>query len=83
MTMNITLNAEDELVAKARAYAQANNTTLNHLIRDYLSRVTGRLDPESAAAEFAQLARNHAGRSDEGFVFDRAALHARPAKDQP
>ena len=34
--VNITLSAEEGLVARARAYAQTRNTTVNQLIRDYL-----------------------------------------------
>ena len=49
--VNIALSAEDDLVAEARAYAQTRNTTLNQLIRDYLGRLTGRIDPQQAAAE--------------------------------
>jgi hypothetical protein len=75
--VNITLSAEDDLVAKARAYAQTRNTTLNQLIRDYLGRLTGQIDPQQAAEEFSAIARNRAGRSDEGFVFDRRDVHVR------
>ncbi|MGD0899482.1 MAG: DUF6364 family protein [Thermoguttaceae bacterium] len=77
--VNITLSAEDDLVAKARAYAQTHNTTLNQLIRDYLGRVTGQVNPQQAAEEFADLARNHGGRSNEGFTFDRRDAHVRRA----
>jgi hypothetical protein len=76
--LNITLSADGDLIAKARAYAQARNTTLNQLVRDYLERLTGQIDPQRAAEEFAELARSRPGRSDEGYVFDRSALHARP-----
>jgi hypothetical protein len=81
--MNITLNADDELVAKARAYAQAHNTTLNQLIRDYLGRMTGQLDPAAAAAQFVDVARRRAGRSDDDQPLDRAALHTRPGMERP
>jgi len=77
--INITLSAEDDLVAKARAYAQARNTTVNQLIRDYLGRLTGQIDPQQAAEEFAELARNRGGRSDERFVFNRRDAHLRRA----
>ena len=77
--VNITLSAEEDLVAKARAYAQTRNTTLNQLIRDYLGRLTGQIDPQQAAEEFADLARNQGGCSDEGFVFDRRDAHLRRA----
>jgi hypothetical protein len=75
--VNVTLTADEGLVAKARAYAQARNTTLNQLVRDYLQRLTGRIDPERAAEEFAELARSRPGHSEEGFVFDRRAAHDR------
>ena len=75
--VNITLSAGEDLIAKARAYAQARDTTVNQLIRDYLGRLTGQIDPQQAAEEFAQLARERGGRSEEGFVFDRRAVHLR------
>ena len=75
--VNITLSAEDDLVAKARAYAHTRNTTVNQLIRDYLGRLTGQIDPQQAAEEFAELAQKRAGRSDEGFRFNRRDAHAR------
>ena len=81
--VNITLSAEDDLIANARAYAQARNTTVNQLIRDYLGRLTGQMDPQQAADEFEELARNRGGRSDEGFVFDRRAAHARGKDASP
>jgi hypothetical protein len=75
--VNITVSAEDDLVAKARAYAQTRNTTVNQLIRDYLGRLTGQIDPHQAAEEFAELARSRGGRSEDGFVFDRRDVHVR------
>lgn len=81
--VNLTLTADEKLVVRARAYAAAHNTTLNQLIRDYLGRLTGQLDPEQAAAEFAALARSRPGRSEEGYVFDREAAHARGAGRKP
>jgi len=77
--VNLTLTADENLVARARAYAHAHDTTLNQLIRDYLGRLTGQLDPEQAAAEFAELARTRPGRSEEGWAFNRKAAHARGA----
>lgn len=76
-TVNITLSADEDLIAKARAYAQTRSTTINQLIRDYLGRLPGQLDPQQAAEEFAKLAHEHGGRSDEGFVFDRREVHVR------
>ncbi len=75
--MNITLSADEALIAKARAYAQTRNTTLNQLIRDYLERITGKLDGPEAAKEFARIAMEHHGCSDPDFRFDREAIHRR------
>ena len=74
---NITLSADEDLIASARAYAQARNTTLNQLIRDYLARITGQLDVEEAAQEFAALARSRPGRSQSDWAFDRRRIHRR------
>ncbi len=75
--VNITLSADKDLVAKARAYAHARNTTLNQLIRDYLGQITGPLDREQIAAEFMDLALNHPGHPDAGFRFDHREIHRR------
>ncbi len=75
--MNITLSADEALIAKARAYARANNTTLNQLIRDYLERIAGGLTGPEAAKEFERLAREHSGCSEPGSRFDREEIHRR------
>lgn len=36
---NITLAVEEEVLAEVRKYAAAHNTTVNALVRDYLSRL--------------------------------------------
>ena len=46
---NITLSADEKLIASARAYAQAHGTTLNELIREYLKVVTSQRDPNEVA----------------------------------
>jgi uncharacterized protein YhdP len=81
--INLTLSADEDLVAKARAYAQSHQTTVNELIRQYLRRLTGELDAQQAADEFAELARSRPGRSEEGFVFDRRAAHRRGTRPSP
>jgi hypothetical protein len=75
--MNITLSADPELVKKVREYAARKGTTLNRLIREYMEQVIGEKDADSAAAEFARLAREEAGQSPEGFRFNRDAAHQR------
>jgi len=75
--MNLTLRIDEQLLQKARAYARARNTTLNQMIRDFLEQITSRTDPHEAADEFARVAREHAGRSEDGLRFDRDAIHSR------
>jgi hypothetical protein len=75
--MNITLTADERLIAAARAYAQSHGTSLNQMVREYLERVTGEIDHGRAAEEFARLAREKPGRSAPDFHFDREAVHRR------
>ncbi len=75
--MNITLSADEKLIARARAYAEAHNTTLNQLLRDYMERISGRLDPEQAAEEFIKLSKMAPGPADAAYRFDRNAIHER------
>lgn len=77
--MNITLTADERLVRKAREYAGAHNTTLNQLIREYMERLTGRLDASAAAEEFSRIARSNPGRSPDEYRFDRESIHQRNA----
>ncbi|MBT3375016.1 MAG: hypothetical protein HN742_23815 [Lentisphaerae bacterium] len=73
--MNITLSAKPELIARSRALAKARGTTLNQMVRDYLTRVTSTATGVEAAVEFADLARRSAGQSPPGFRLDRDAVH--------
>ena len=73
--MNITLSADKNLVERARAYAADHGTSVNQLIRDYLEQLVGGMSAEDAAAEFASIARNQAGRSD-GSPFRREDIYA-------
>jgi hypothetical protein len=74
---NLTLSADEKLIANARAYAQAHGTTLNDLIRDYLKAVTGQRDPKEVAEEFVREALKQAGCSEEGWRFNREEAHRR------
>jgi len=74
---NITLSADENLIASARAYAQAHGTTLNDLVREYLKVLANPRDPKEVAAEFARLAREEAGCSEEGWKFNREEIHRR------
>ena len=75
--MNITLSADEKLIAKAREYAKARGTTLNQMLRDYMEQVTGQMSPQEAAEEFERLARSHNCRLPKDYVFNREELHQR------
>ena len=75
--MNITLSADAALIQAARAYAGRHQTTLNQMVRDFLTRTCAQGDAAEAAAEFADNALRFGGQSDTDFRFDRAAIHER------
>jgi len=75
--MNITLSADKVLVEKTRRYAAAQGKTLNGIVRSYMKSLVAMGGRNEAAAEFARLAVNDSGCSDEGFRFDRDAAHER------
>ena len=79
--MQITVSIDDVVADRATAYAQAHDTTIEQLFHDYLRCLAAQLDPEQAAAEFLRLARTQAGRSEEGYVFDRDAIHERGGRE--
>ncbi len=74
---NLTLSADENLIANARAYAQAHGTTLNELIRHHLKTITSQRDPKEVADEFVRLAHEEAGCSEEGWKFNREEIHQR------
>ncbi|MBT3275714.1 MAG: hypothetical protein HN368_21360 [Spirochaetales bacterium] len=73
--MNITLSADEKLIREARAYAKANNTSLNQLVRDYLSLLVNKMSTYDAADAFAAVALESSGRSADGWKFDRNTIH--------
>ncbi len=75
--MNITLSANDEIIAKSRKYAERHNTSLNNLVRDFLKKISGEDNCSKNALEFCELAESKSGCSDPGFVFDRDEIHDR------
>lgn len=75
--MNITLSADTELIKKGREYANAHNTSLNQLIRDYLLKLTGECDAEKSAEEFVRLASTMPGKSSNEFKFSRDVVYDR------
>jgi predicted house-cleaning NTP pyrophosphatase (Maf/HAM1 superfamily) len=75
--MNITLSADQEVIAKSRQYAKAHNTTLNNMIREFLKDISGECDNLANSDEFVRIAKTMSGRSDSTFKFDREEIHDR------
>ena len=75
--MNITLSADAQVVEKSRRLAREQGSSLNQLIRDYLTQLAGAQQADDVSAEFRRLALEKGGRSDAGFLFDRDAANAR------
>ncbi len=75
--MNITLSADQKIIAKSRKYAEEHGTSLNNLIRGFLKNISGENDHSANAHEFADLAKNMAGCSPKGYTFDRESIHER------
>jgi len=75
--MNITLSADKQLIEKSRVYAKKHNTTLNNLVRELLRRLVSEQDNEKNADEFEFLAKTKAGKSDNGYRFNRQEIYYR------
>jgi hypothetical protein len=72
--MNITLSVDEQVVARARAKAEALGKSLNQVIRDYLQKLAGGDDPERSIEEFNRLS----GQGDSrGWKFNRDEIHDR------
>jgi plasmid stability protein len=69
--MNITLSVEDRTVDDARIWAAEHGTSLNAVVRGYLTQLVSSAELEEAARTFAANARNKAGTSVPGTRFDR------------
>jgi hypothetical protein len=82
MMKNITLSADEEIVAKVRDYAKEHNKTLNQLIRDYLKQCVEEAERKTTVQEFLRYAQQHAGCSDEGWRFNREEIHRRGKQDE-
>jgi hypothetical protein len=74
--MNVTLSLSDRLLDRARRLAARRGISLNQMIRDYLSEVTGEPTPEELLSELDALWAE--GRGDSrGWRFNREELHDR------
>lgn len=77
MTKNITLAIDAAVLAAARRYAAANNTSVNALVREALAQIASRGECAEAAWEalFEQTDAEAAGRG--GRTWTRGDLHDR------
>jgi len=74
--MNLTLSIDDEVIRDARRRAEAMDTSVNQLVREYLEQLVGKTDPNADAAEFERLSQVAQGDS-RGWKFNREELHER------
>lgn len=74
MRTNITLSADVDTVAKARAAALRQGTTLNALVRGYLQALAGEDSQRAAAEDLLRRLRDQPGRSG-GYQFRREGAY--------
>jgi hypothetical protein len=83
MMQNLTLSADAEILSQMRLYAKEHNTTVNQIVRDLFEQlVKQQQDRENQkrkaiADEFLSFTSKHAGRSEEGWKFNREEAHKR------
>lgn len=75
MLRNITLSAEDQLIARAREKARGEHTTLNEEFRKWLAAYAGTQD-SAAVSNFRQVMQSLA-HVDAGRSFTRDELNER------
>ena len=74
--MNVTLSLDEKLLDRARKLAAQRGISLNQMIRDYLSELTGEPSPEQLIAELDALWAESRGDS-RGWSFNRDELYDR------
>jgi hypothetical protein len=73
---NITLAVEDEVLEKARVVAAKRNTTVNSLVRDFLSNLASEDDRRAEARKrLLELAQNSTARLGPGYVWNRDDIY--------
>ncbi len=73
---NITLSADERVIAKARAVARRQGKSLNQLVREYLESLTSESDPNTEFQRLRELSALSAGQRP-GWRFDRDEIHER------
>lgn len=75
---NITLAIEDGVLDRARLVAAERRTTVNAMVREFLTDVAGQEERRrNARAAIVELMRNSKGRMRPDFRFDRDETHER------
>jgi serine/threonine-protein kinase RIO1 len=75
---NITLNMPDEVLDEARIYAAERKTTVNALVRTYLTSITTqRKRVKQAMAELREMSEKSESDLGPDYKFDRASLYER------
>ena len=75
---NITFAVDDEVLDKARVVAAQRKTTVNAMVREFLTEIATRDDRrERARRELVELMRTSKGRLAPDYKFDRDESHER------
>ncbi|NJM34038.1 MAG: hypothetical protein HC850_04235 [Rhodomicrobium sp.] len=76
---NITLAVNEEVLAAVRKYAAARDTTVNALVRDYLTRLATFEDRAAKARqELVRLSEASDGRLESDWTWNREDMYDRP-----
>jgi hypothetical protein len=76
---NITLAIDEDVLRAARRYAAARDTTVNGLVREYLTRIATDGDRVAKAREeLMKLAESSSARLGPGWKWNREELYDRP-----
>jgi hypothetical protein len=74
---NITLSIDEKILASVRRYAAARDSSVNSLVREFLTQLAEREDRARGARErIEQLSRRSSGRLGQK-TWDRESLHDR------
>jgi hypothetical protein len=74
--MEITLDIDDEVLRRARLWAETLGSSVDQLVRQHLEQLAETPDAVANTAEFARLSRISAGNS-RGWKFNRDEIHER------
>ena len=75
---NITLAVEDEVLDAVRIYAAERKTSVNAVVRDYLTNIArNRSRAKEAMAELRKISETSEARLGPGYLFDRDSLYDR------